>query len=115
MGVLLLYDRAFFVKRPSKIEKILHSEVLWIETAYETKYINIITETQMIKIRSSLKKLKELLPEDRYLQINRTQIIGVEQIGNIHDTKNEIEVGDHVLLIGKGFKSEVLEKLNIIN
>lgn len=115
MGVPILFDKAFFIKRPSKIEKILHDEVLWIETAYESKYLNIITETRMIKIRSSLKKLKEMLPENQYLQINRTQMVGVHQIGNIHDTKNEIEIGDHILLIGKGFKSEILEKLNIVN
>lgn len=115
MKTPLLYEEAFFIKRPSKIEKILHDEVLWIETASESKYLNIITETRMIKVRSSLKKLKEMLPENRYLQINRTQMVGAHKVGNIYDTKNEIEIGDHVLLIGKGFKSEVLEKLNIIN
>lgn len=106
--------KAFFVKSHDKIEKVLLKDILWVESA-EEKYINIVTASKKLRMRSSLAKIMNQLPEKDFARINRNQVININHLDAIDEFEESVIVAGYDLLIGKVFKSRIIELINIIN
>lgn len=107
-------QKAFFIKGYDKIEKVLLKNILWVESA-EEKYINIVTGDKKLRMRSSLTKILTQLPEDQFVRVNRNQAININQLEAIDEFEELVIVAGHELLIGKTFKSRIINLINIIN
>ena len=106
--------KAFFVKSHDKIEKVLLVDILWVESA-EEKYINIVTAQKKLRMRSSLTKIMNQLPEKDFVRINRNQVINIYHLEAFDEFEESVIVAGHDLLIGKVFKSRIIELIDIIN
>jgi len=107
-------SNAFFVKGHDKIEKVLIENILWIESA-EEKYINIVTDAKKLRMRSSLNKVLDQLPNELFARVNRNQVINIKHLEAIDEFEESVIVAGRDLLIGKVFKTRIINLINIIN
>ena len=77
------------------------NEIMVIEAKGD--YIDIKTEKEDYRVHTTLKKIKEKLPENRFLQIHRSYIINFTKIIDIED--NSVLIAKNVIplagLIGR--------------
>jgi len=100
----------FFVKVDGKLVKISFSEIVYIKA--EQEYSHIYTINKKLLVSMHLKLLENILPEKTFTRIHRSYIIPQETITSIYG--NTIQIGDEIKLpIGKTYKDQLLQKLNI--
>ncbi|MEQ9297459.1 MAG: response regulator transcription factor [Cyclobacteriaceae bacterium] len=105
---------SFFIKLSTKIEKVKLEHVLWLESA-EEKYVKIITSDKSLPIRTSLEQISNLLPDDRFVRINRNQVANIEHLESIDQFEDTVIIAGKSLFLGPVFKNRLLKKLDIIN
>lgn len=111
-GVLL--KKSLFIKTTSKIEKIDFDDIIWIESS-EEKYLDVVISDSRLKIRSSIKQLIGKLDPDTFVQINQSQIINIHKLESISDINNTLTIRDRTFSLGKAYKKELLERIQLIN
>ncbi len=104
---------AFFIKQNNVLKKIPYDTVLWIKAEGNYSMVHIDNKRYVLKI--SLKKVLEQLPSDRFLQIHRAHIVDVLKIDDIDMANSELTVnGGHKLPIGRSYKDDLIDKINIV-
>ena len=70
----------FFIKIDAQQVKLISAEILYVESMRD--YVKIYTENREVPYipLMTLKKIKSLLPEKNFIQINRSQIINISKI-----------------------------------
>ena len=94
------------VKADHKRYKIAYRDLLYIEGL--KAYVSYYTPEKRIVALESLKRLEEVLPEDRFMRIHRSYIVPVSRVKAI--TGNMVEIGDKKLPIGKSYKEAVMKR-----
>lgn len=97
---LLIKDNYRFIKVPLK-------EILWLES--DKNYIDIKTVDRKYKIRSSLKKLLEELPDTAFIKCHKEFIINVNHIE--HFNTHTVSIAGNEIPIGRSMQEEVLKKI----
>ncbi|MEQ6119435.1 response regulator [Reichenbachiella sp. MALMAid0571] len=110
----VLFKDSFFIKVADRIEKVKYDEVLWIELA-EEKYINIVTNDKKLRMRCSLRQLKDKISSNVLVRVNRTHIANAAKIDSINEGKQTIIVGGTEIPLGRTYKQQLLNKLNLLN
>jgi DNA-binding LytR/AlgR family response regulator len=64
-------------------------------------------------VYSTLKNIKDKLPENTFLQVHRSYIINLKKIVEIEEST--VIIGRDVIPISRSNKSGLIEHLNIIN
>ena len=103
---------AFFIKQNNVLKKIPYDIVLWIKA--EGNYSMVHTDTKRYVLKISLKKVLDQLPKDRFLQIHRAHIVDVLKVNDIDMANSELTVGGYKLPIGRSYKDDLLDKINIV-
>lgn len=75
----------------------------------EENYVHIFCEKRKITIRSTLKKLKQRLPAQQFIQTHRSYIVNLLRI--VEATPSEIKLGTASIPVSSGFRTEVMETL----
>lgn len=75
-------------------------------------YIKVHTESKMYVIHNRMKNLLEQLPSGKFVRIHRSFMVPINKIKNIEQMSLNIE--DKILPIGKQYKQELLNQLNLI-
>ena len=75
-------------------------------------YINIKTETDSFRVHSSLKKIKEKLPEQLFVKVHRSFIINIEKIIDIED--NSVLINKDVIPVSRSNRSDLMKRLNLL-
>ena len=104
--------KAFFIKNNNLLNRVLYSEVLWINA--EGNYCIIQTETQKHILKISLKKLKEHLPPEHFIQIQRGYIVAIDKIENVDTATNQVIIKEKSLPLGRNYQKSLLSMLPII-
>ncbi|MEG3656946.1 LytTR family DNA-binding domain-containing protein [Arenibacter palladensis] len=83
-------------------------------TVIEAKgdYIDIKTEKEVYHVHTTLKKIKEKLPEKVFMQIHRSFIINFNKIIDIED--NSVLIGKNVIPISRSNRPELMRRLNLL-
>lgn len=104
-------EDVIFVRQNQVLEKVYLSDIQWIES--DGNYAIIHTRTKKFVLRLSLSRLKERLPEDRFQQINKSNIVQVALINNIDLNTNEIQLNGNQLKLplGRTYKKELFQRL----
>jgi len=110
----VLFKDSFFIKVADRIVKVKYDEVLWIELA-EEKYINIVTSEKKLRMRCSLRQLKDKISSNVLLRVNRTHIANAAKIDSINEAKQTIVIGGTEMPLGRTYKQQLLNKLNLLN
>jgi DNA-binding LytR/AlgR family response regulator len=103
-------DNHLFVKVDSLLQKLSMEDVLWIEAFGD--YVKIQTTEKIHTVYSTLKKLEERLPTDKFLRVHRSFIINLEKISNI-DSSN-LEIDKKIIPISENYKEQLLNKIKIL-
>ena len=105
-------NECLFIKNGSLLHKVRISDLIWISS--EGNYITLHTLQRQYVLKMSLKKISSHLPIDYFCQIHRSFIVQIGYIDSIDMATNEIVLQDINLPIGRKYKKEFLDKLNLI-
>lgn len=101
---------AIFLNVDKTLYKIVLQDILYLES--DRNYITVVTKTQKLSYIDSLKNWKEKLPEQEFIQIHKSYIINSKCVDKI--AGNELYIQTNRLPIGRTYKQELLQRLEIV-
>ncbi|MEM8845713.1 MAG: LytTR family DNA-binding domain-containing protein [Bacteroidota bacterium] len=99
-----------YINIDRRLIKLKFNDILLIEAKGD--YIEILTMGKRYRVHSTLKKIKDKLPESRFLQIHRSFIINFTQIVDIQD--NSVLIEKSVIPISRSNRPELMQRLNLL-
>ena len=103
-------EEDLYINIDRRLIKLKFKEILCIEAKGD--YIDIITEGKKYHVHTTLKKIKEKLPEKIFLQIHRSHIINFTKIIDIED--NSVLIEKNVIPISRSSRPELMRRLNLL-
>lgn len=103
-------EEDLYINIDRRLIKIKFHEILLIEAKGD--YIDIKTISKTYHVHNTLKKIKEKLPEDIFLQIHRSFIINFTKIIDIED--NSVLIEKNVIPISRSNRPELMRRLNLL-
>jgi DNA-binding LytR/AlgR family response regulator len=97
----------FFVKSDNKLERIVCSEIEFIEAM--ENYVVIRSLDQKTITMMTMKSIEEILPATDFIRIHKSFIVNKEKVKSIEG--NELQVGTVKLPISRQKKQEVLARI----
>ena len=95
------------IKADYKLHKIKYDDIDYIEGL--KAYVSFFVNGKRFITLESLKRLEELLPDDKFMRIHKSYIIPFTKVKSLDG--NMLEIGDKKLPIGKSYKEIVLSKV----
>ena len=77
----VISDQYLFIKKKNALNKVLITDIIYIEV--EDRYCHIITEKERFLIQISLTKISELLDSNKFVQTHRKYIVNTDAIEQI--------------------------------
>ncbi|HBX53312.1 MAG: DNA-binding response regulator [Bacteroidetes bacterium RIFOXYA12_FULL_35_11] len=102
-----------FVKTEFRLEKIMFSDILYIEGMGD--YLRIITPTKKIMTLQNFKKMEEMLPSTNFFRVHKSYIVAVDKIENIE--RNRIKINDKLIPVSETYRKpfqDFLSKRSLI-
>lgn len=96
-----------FVKTDSRLEKVIFSEILYVEAM--ENYVIIHTHSQKIITMMTMKAMEEVLPDSDFLRVHKSFIVNHRHISSVEG--NEIKTGSAKIPVSRKNKSQVMEWL----
>lgn len=103
-------DEDLYINIDRRLIKLKLSEIMVIEAKGD--YIDVKTEKEDYRVHTTLKKIKEKLPEQLFLQIHRSYIINFTKIIDIED--NSVLIEKNVIPISRSNRPELMRRLNLL-
>lgn len=101
---------SLFVKDKKRWIRVHYDEIL-VAKADDT-YTEIYTSDQRYLISQPLKKVEEKLPGKTFKRVQRSYVVNLSKITAIED--DLLIVGEHLIPMGKKYRTEVLEVLKFL-
>jgi len=99
-----------YINIDRRLIKLKLGEILLIEAKGD--YIEIKTLEERYRVHSTLKKIKEKLPESLFMQIHRSFIINFTKIIDIQD--NSVLIERSVIPISRSQRPHLMQRLNLL-
>lgn len=99
-----------YINIDRRLIKLKLEEILVIEAKGD--YIDIKTLKEQFRVHTTLKKIKDKLPEKLFLQIHRSFIINFTKIIDIED--NSVLIEKNVIPISRSNRPELMRRLNLL-
>ena len=96
-----------FVKTDSRLEKVVFSEILFVEAM--ENYVIIHTSSQKIVTIMTMKAMEEVLPGSDFFRVHKSFIINHRHITSVEG--NEIKTGSAKIPVSRKNKSQVMDWL----
>lgn len=103
-------DTDLFVNIDRRLIKIEYAGILYIESKGD--YIRINTEKKNFTVHSTIKKIKEKLPPELFVQVHRSYIINIKKIIDIED--NSVLIDKTVIPVSRSNRDELMKRLNLL-
>jgi DNA-binding LytR/AlgR family response regulator len=100
-------DNFFFIKCDHKFEKVVFSDVLYVESMQN--YSIIHTSERKLIAYITLSGLEEQLPSARFLKVHKSFIVSLEKVTALDG--HDILIGNARIPISRGIKDEVTAKI----
>ena len=97
----------FFIKSSHRIEKIVMSEVLYVEAMENYVIIHTVSRKHIAYI--SFKGIEALLPSGQFIKIHKSYIVALSAVQSL-DT-NRIALASHTLPLGNSYKHAVMHRI----
>ncbi|MEQ9301274.1 MAG: LytTR family DNA-binding domain-containing protein [Cyclobacteriaceae bacterium] len=104
-------DPYIFVREDKKMRKIVVKEIQYIESIKD--YVKIITDGHVFTTYLQISYLEKKLPEESFVRVHRSFIVGICHIKAYSST--DIEIGDQSIPIGRHYKNHVMSLLDKLN
>ncbi|RIJ46434.1 DNA-binding response regulator [Maribellus luteus] len=99
----------FFVRSERKMVRINFSDIRFIESIAD--YIKIHLQERNVLTRETISNIESKLPQNDFLRIHRSYIVGIKNIESF--TTEYIEIGKRQLPISRSYREQVLRKLEL--
>ena len=99
-----------YINIDKRLIKLKFDEILVVKA--QGDYIDINTEAKDYRVHTTLKKIKDKLPEKTFLQIHRSYIINFTKIIDIED--NSVLIKKMVIPISRSNRPELMRRLNLV-
>lgn len=99
-----------YINIDRRLIKLKLNEILVVEAKGD--YIDIKLESEDYRVHTTLKKIKEKLPDEIFMQIHRSYIINFSKIIDIED--NSVLIGKNVVPISRSNRPELMRRLNLV-
>jgi DNA-binding LytR/AlgR family response regulator len=99
-----------FIKTDSKLVQLKFKSILWVEAL--GNYVRVHTQQEKHTVLTTMKELQAKLPNKDFLRVQRSFIVRLDQIKSIED--NYIIINDKEIHIGKSYKDELTNRLNLL-
>ncbi len=103
-------SETIFVKDKSQLISVKVNKILWVEAM--DNYTQIITKDKKILANMFLKEFYEKAPQDKFLRIHRSYMVALDKIEKIEN--RFVFINGHRIPISKAYKSQLLERLDIL-
>ena len=90
----------FFVKTEFRLQKVMLSDILYIEGMGD--YVRIVTTKERIMTLQSFKKVESVLTEPRFIRVHRSYMIALDKITSVE--RNRIKIGDQLIPVGENYR-----------
>ncbi len=100
-------SKSIFIRSNKKHTQVVIDTIQYIEAS--GNYTKIITTAETITIREKVSYVLELLPKDEFLQVHKSFAVATKHIKSIEG--NRILIADHIIPIGKMYKTNVNQLL----
>jgi DNA-binding LytR/AlgR family response regulator len=103
-----------FIKKNSSLVRIKFEEILWVEAL--ENYVTFNTFKEKFTIHFTMKSVENKLPANKFLRVHRSFIVNMSSIDYIEDNIIYIKISDGTksIPIGKSYKDDLLNDLNLI-
>lgn len=99
-----------YINIDRRLIKLKFDDILFIEAKGD--YIEVKTTKEDYRVHNTLKKIKDKLPGDLFLQIHRSYIINFTKIIDIED--NSVLIEKNVIPISRSNRPELMRRLNLL-
>ncbi|MBM1107474.1 response regulator transcription factor [Aurantibacter crassamenti] len=99
-----------YINIDRRLIKLKYNEILVVEA--QGDYIEVKTEKKNYKVHTTLKKIKDKLPEHIFFHIHRSYIINFKKIIDIED--NSVLIEKNVIPISRSNRPELMRRLNLL-
>jgi DNA-binding LytR/AlgR family response regulator len=100
-------ETSFFVRAERKMVKISFDEIRYIESLADYVKIHLINKT--VVTRETISNIEARLPQKDFMRTHRSFIVSLNQIESF--TNELVEMGKNQIPISRGYKAEVLKRL----
>ena len=100
-------SRQIFLRQNNSYVQVTIDTILYLEAS--GNYTKVMTTDTPITIRGKISDMIELLPQQEFLQVHKSFAVAIEHITSIEG--NRISMREHVVPIGKTYKSNVNQLL----
>ncbi len=97
----------FFVKCDGIIEKVLYSDLVYVEAMLN--YVVLHIETRKMVVYLTIKSIAEQLPADTFLKVHKSYIVNLNKIKSIQG--NEISLPNAKVTISQNFYDGVMKEI----
>jgi DNA-binding LytR/AlgR family response regulator len=108
-------EEIFIKKKNSTLVRLSYDDILWVEAL--ENYVIVSTYDEKFTIHFTMKAVIDKFPEIRFKRVHRSYIVNVSKIKMIEDNVIVVDTkqGEKVIPIGKSFKDNLLNDLNLIS
>ncbi len=103
-------EEDIYINIDRRLIKLKLGEILLVEAKGD--YIEITTTSTLYRVHSTLKKIKEKLPDSLFMQIHRSYIINFTKIIDIQD--NSVLIERSVIPISRSQRPNLMQRLNLL-
>ena len=100
----------FFARINNQLIRIDWDDILFLQAMGD--YVVIVTPGKKMPVHSTLKALEKKIPENRFTRVRRSYIVQVSKIVNLEE--NSIQINEHLIPVSERYKSELMEKMNVL-
>jgi two-component system, LytTR family, response regulator len=97
-----------FVKTENRLEKIMISDILYIEGMRD--YLRIHTSTKKIMTLQSFNELEQLIPAHLVCRVHKSYMVAVNKIESIE--RSRIKIADQIIPVSETYKEAFLQLIN---
>lgn len=98
-----------YFRADRKMVKVFLNEILYIESLKD--YVKINTTRGTVVTKHAITALEAMLPETLFIRVHRSFIVALDKIDSF--TKEEIDIQQNIIPIGKVYRRQVLKDLKI--
>ena len=97
-----------FVKTENRLERILISDILYIEGMRD--YLRIHTSSKKIMTLQSFSELEQMIPAHRVCRVHKSYMVAVNKIESIE--RSRIKIADQIIPVSETYKEAFLQLIN---
>ena len=103
-------DDRIFIRYNGKMNKLLLSDILYIEA--DRNYCKIVTTSNDYLITATLKTMEEKLPKHKFLRVHRSYMVNIAKLDVV--AEGHLEINRKVIPLGKAHRGSLLTRLQTI-